>query len=166
MFYTIEGNQIDPNCNIADKVQTLMVTYFLYLFILRIELTYISQFITMVKRQTRNTIALNSKKGKQKKLQPQDKHRKRGRKTRQEVLTNLLETYSIDNSSQVRQEIRGWKREIQTDEEDNEAEEEIMDFITDPGNIRGRLSLFHQTVHTYWIVKCLLAKAMQSFHLH
>ena len=41
-----------------------------------------------------------------------------------------------------------------------------MDFITDPSNTRGRLTLFHQTVHTYYIVKCLLAKAMQSFPPH
>ena len=38
-----------------------------------------------------------------------------------------------------------------------------MDFITNPGNTMGRLTLFQQTIHTYWIVKCLLAKAMQSF---
>ena len=34
----------------------------------------------------------------------------------------------------------------------------------DPGNTRGRLTLFQQTVHTYWLVKCLIAKAIQSFH--
>ena len=39
-----------------------------------------------------------------------------------------------------------------------------MDFVTDPGNTRGHLSLFSQTVHKYWIVKCLISKAMQSFH--
>ena len=39
-----------------------------------------------------------------------------------------------------------------------------MDFITDPRNTRGRLSLLNQTVHTYWIMKCVLAKAMQIFH--
>ena len=47
--------------------------------------------------------------------------------------------------------------------EDNEAEEEILDFINDPANTRGRLTLFQQTIHTYWTMKCLLAKAMQSF---
>ena len=69
-------------------------------------------------------------------------------------------------SSTVRQEIRGWEREIQTDEEDTDAEAEIMHFITDPSNTRGHLSLFHQTVHTYWIVKCFLAEAMYSFLPH
>ena len=69
----------------------------------------------------------------------------------------------MGNSSKTRQEIRGWERDIQIDPEDNETETEIMDFITDPGNTRGRLTLFQQTIHTYWILKCLLAKAMQSF---
>lgn len=71
----------------------------------------------------------------------------------------------LGNSPVVRQEIRGWEREIQTDPEDNEAEAEILDFITDPGNTRGRLTLLNQTIHTYWIMKCLIAKAMQSLPL-
>ena len=39
-----------------------------------------------------------------------------------------------------------------------------MDFVLNPENTRGRLSLFNQIVHTYWIMKCLLAKAIQSLH--
>ena len=46
--------------------------------------------------------------------------------------------------------------------EDNEAEAEILYFITYPGHTRGHLTLFNQTVHTYWIVKCLIAKSIQS----
>ena len=118
----------------------------------------------MVKRQTRKSLAHTIDKGKQKMLQPEEKNRKRGRKTKQEVLMNLSSTYSLGNSSQVRQEIQGWEREIQRNEEDNEAKVEIMEFVTDPGNTRGRLSLFNQTFHTYWIVKFLLAKAIQSIH--
>ena len=68
----------------------------------------------------------------------------------------------MGNSSIVRQEIRGWEREIQTDPEDNETEAEILDFIIDPGNARGHLTLFNQTIRTYLIVKCLIAKAIQS----
>ena len=55
----------------------------------------------------------------------------------------------MGNSAVVRQEIRGWEQDIQTDPEDNEIEAEILDFITDPGNTRGRLTLFQQTIHTY-----------------
>ena len=70
----------------------LMVYYFLFLSILR-------PVSIMVTRQTRNHIA----KGKQKQLQPEASLRKRGRKTRQEVLHNLSAHYDMGNSSMVRQ---------------------------------------------------------------
>ena len=70
----------------------------------------------------------------------------------------------MGNSVAVCQEIRGWERDIQTDLEDNETETEILDFIIDPGNTRGCLTLFQQTIHTYWILKSLLAKAIQSLY--
>lgn len=40
-------------------------------------------------------------------------------------------------------QIRGWERDLQTDPEDTEVEAEILDFIHDPGNTRGRLSVFN-----------------------
>ena len=49
----------------------------------------------------------------------------------------LSSIYSLGYYSQVRQEIHGWEREIHTNEEDNEAEAEILDFVTDPGNTQG-----------------------------
>jgi hypothetical protein len=61
-------------------------------------------------------------------------------------------------------QIRGWERDLQTDPEDTEAEADILDFIYDPGNTRGHLSLFNQAIHTYWLMKCLLAKAIQCAH--
>ena len=36
-----------------------------------------------------------------------------------------------------------------------------MDFVFNRGNTGGRLSLLHQTIHTYWTLKCVLAKALQ-----
>ena len=119
---------------------------------------------TMVKRQTRQSVAQNQDKGKHKMVKPEAETRKRGRKTKQEVLENLLTVYSLGNPPQVRKVIHGWERESQSNEEDNEAKAEILDFITYPGNTKGRLSLFNQTVHAYWIMKCFLAKAMQSLH--
>ena len=40
-----------------------------------------------------------------------------------------------------------------------------MDFISDPGSTRGRVSLFQQSVKTYWKMKCVLAKAMASMEV-
>lgn len=101
-------------------------------------------------------------KGKQ--AQPVYPLNKRRRKSNLEKLQQLAGNYEMGNSVTVRQAIKGWEKEIHTEPEDNEAEADILDFITDPGNTRGRLTLFQQTVHTYWILKSLLAKAIQSMH--
>ena len=37
-----------------------------------------------------------------------------------------------------------------------------MEFILDLDNTRGRVSLFQQTVKTYWKFKCVLAREMES----
>lgn len=37
-----------------------------------------------------------------------------------------------------------------------------LDFLTDPGNTRGRVSLFQQIVKMYWCLKCVLAIALMS----
>jgi len=34
--------------------------------------------------------------------------------------------------------------------------------IPDPGNTRGRMSLFKQSLHVYWVMKRLLAKAIKQ----
>ena len=112
----------------------------------------------MGKRRATN----QSGKGKQVK-QEESKPKKRGRKSTQERMETLLDSYVQTNTSRTRQEIRGWEKEIQIEPEDIAAEEDALDFIKDPANTRGRLSLFQQTIHTYWTMKCLLAKAMQSF---
>ena len=110
-------------------------------------------------------MAQNQDIGKQKMVKSVAKTSKQGRHIKKEVIENLSTTYSLGNPPQVGNVIQGWEKESYSNEEDNEAEEEIIDFITDPRNTRGHLSLFNQTVHTYWIMKCVLTKAMQIFHL-
>ena len=66
----------------------------------------------------------------------------------------------MGNLATVRQDIKGWEKEIYRDHEDIETEVDILDFTMDPGNTRGHLTLFQQTVHTYWILKSFLAKAI------
>ena len=34
--------------------------------------------------------------------------------------------------------------------------------IHDPGNTRGRMSMFKQSLHIYWVMKRLLAKALEQ----
>lgn len=40
--------------------------------------------------------------------------------------------------------------------------EEWSTLLPDPGNSRGRLSMYKQALHMYWVVKHLLAKAMEQ----
>ena len=65
------------------------------------------------------------------------------KKTRKEVMENIFDIYVAGNPPQVRNIIQGWERESNQKEEDIEQQEATMDFISDPENIRGRLSLFH-----------------------
>lgn len=47
-------------------------------------------------------------------------------------------------------------------QEDSEPEmEDWGNLIPDLGNTRGRLSLYKQALHVYWVLKRLLAKAME-----
>lgn len=48
-------------------------------------------------------------------------------------------------------------------EEDSEPKmEEWGDLISDPGNTKGRMTLYKKTLHVYWVLKRLLAKALEQ----
>ena len=104
-------------------------------------------------------------KGKKKMAQNNVGISKRGRRLKKEIMENLFEVYAAGNSLQIRNVIHGWERESDSKEEDIEVQEENMDFVFVPGSTRGWLSLFHQSIHTYWALKCVLAKALQSFQI-
>ena len=90
---------------------------------------------------------------------------KRGRKTNKQTLENLADVYEAGNLIHIRKAIHGWERQTDSDDEDLKEQEAKMDFILDPGSIRGRVSLFQQSVKTYWKMKCVLAKAMANMEV-
>lgn len=47
-------------------------------------------------------------------------------------------------------------------EEPSDPEMEWNTLISDPGNTRGCLTLYKQALHMYWIMKHLLARAMEQ----
>ena len=53
----------------------------------------------MVKRQTRKILVQNQDKGKQKIVKSATETSKRGRKTKQEILENISQAYSVGNPS-------------------------------------------------------------------
>ena len=81
---------------------------------------------------------------------------------KKEVMENLFDVYSLGNPPQIRNVIQGWERESNSKEEDIEVQVEMMDFVSDATNTRGRLSLLHQYIHTYLNLKCVLEKSLQS----
>ena len=68
---------------------------------------------------------------------------------KKEVMENLFDIYSSGKPPQIHNIIEGWERESNNKEEYIELQEDTMDFISDPRNTRGRLTLFHQSIHTY-----------------
>ena len=87
---------------------------------------------------------------------------KRGRKSNKQILENILDLYDLGNPVHIRNTIQGWERQSDDEDVDLKEQEAKMDFTSDLGNTRGRVSLFQQSVKTYWKLKCVLAKAMSS----
>ena len=87
---------------------------------------------------------------------------KRGRKTTKEVMENIYNIYEKRNPTHIRDTIHGWERENNHEYEEIKKQKAILDFIYDPRNTRGRLSLFYQSVNTYWKIKCVIANAMTN----
>ncbi len=47
-------------------------------------------------------------------------------------------------------------------EEDSEPKmEEWGDIVPNPGHTRGRMMLYRQALHVYWVMKHLLARALE-----
>ena len=78
------------------------------------------------------------------------------------MLHEIAQVYDAGNQDTIKSKIHGWEVHTDSEEEDMDAQLSQMDFLTDPGSTRGRVSLFQQSVKTYWKMKCLLAKAMAS----
>ena len=87
---------------------------------------------------------------------------KRGRNSNKKILENIADLYDSFNQVHIRETIEGQKRQSDDEDDDLKEQETRMDFISNPGNTRGRFSLFQQSVKTYWKFKCVLAKAMLS----
>ena len=87
---------------------------------------------------------------------------KRGRKTNQQTLESLAKSYETRILMDIQKTIQGWERDSDDEEDEIQSQQEGIHFLSDPGNTRGRVSLFQQSVKTYWKIKCVLAKALSS----
>lgn len=90
--------------------------------------------------------------------------RRPGRKARQTVehkIQRVERAYMQNTNPKIRRIIQNMEDEaIQAQLESEMEDWELL--VHDPGNTRGRMSLFKQSLHMYWVMKRLLAKALEQ----
>lgn len=65
-------------------------------------------------------------------------------------------------------DIRRIIRHLEEEAIQRQSESELEDWeyiLSNPGNTRGRMTLYKQTLHVYWVMKRLLAKAMEQISM-
>lgn len=112
----------------------------------------------------------NRKRGKGQKRETQEEGEKSRkdtssvRKTRRTVdhrVRRAERAYQSNTNPAVRRIIRHLEEETLQEQSEDEMEE--WEFLLhDPGHTRGRMSLFKQSLHIYWVMKGLLAKALEQ----
>ena len=76
-------------------------------------------------------------------------------------MKTLIYTYMVGNPPEVRAQIACWERELNDNIKNQDIPvEEWEDMVQDPGNTRRRHTLFRQTIHQYWVMKNVVARAM------
>lgn len=113
---------------------------------------------------------LNKKRGRGQKRRMQEegensrKDTRPVRKTRRTVdhrVRRAERAYQSNTNPAVRRIIRHLEEETLQEQSEDEMEEwELL--LHDPGHTRGRMSLFKQSLHIYWVIKGLLAKALEQ----
>ena len=88
-------------------------------------------------------------------------NRRRGRRTTQSVVQEATQAYQEGTNEDIRRIIQNLESEVLEEQSASETEE-WTEMIRDPGNTRGKLTLYRQSLHIYWVLKCLLAKAMEQ----
>lgn len=90
--------------------------------------------------------------------------RKRGKKDMRRRLQEAEAAYVLDTNPNIRRMIEQLEEEAMQENSDPEMED-WEQFLPDPGHTRGRMSLYKQSLHVYWGMKRLLAKAMEQVAL-
>lgn len=88
--------------------------------------------------------------------------KQRGRKPEVEKSVFMINAYMAGNSSEIHVQINGCEQELRSIIENKEiprGEWEVL--ISDPGNTRRRNSLFNKILQQYWIMKHVIARAME-----
>lgn len=99
--------------------------------------------------------------GSQERSSPSPVGKRRGWKTLKHKVHEAERAYSEETNADIRRIIQDLEAAAMQEELDPEMEDwEYL--LPDPGNTRDRLSLYKQALHVYWVMKRLLAKAMEQ----
>jgi len=89
---------------------------------------------------------------------------RKARRTMEQKIQRAERAYMQNTNPRIRRIIQNLEEEALQAQSEPEMEEwELL--VQDPGNTRGRMSLFKQTLHLYWGMKRLLAKALEQVAL-
>jgi len=99
--------------------------------------------------------------GRQEFRTPSPTRQRRGWKTMKHMVQEVEKAYNEGTDANIHMLIQ--ELETKAMREDSEPEmEDWGNLIPDPGNTGGRLSLYKQALHVYWVVKQLMEKAMEQ----
>jgi len=83
------------------------------------------------------------------------------RKTLKRRIQRVEQSYSENTNADIRRIIQQLEEEATQEQVDSKIEGwEYL--LSDLGNTRGRMTLYKQALHVYWVMKRLLAKAMEQ----
>ena len=69
--------------------------------------------------------------------------------------------YREGTSEDILRIIQDMEASVREEQSDSETEEWAK-MIRDPGNTQGRLTLYRQSLHIYWVLKRILAKVFEQ----
>lgn len=78
-----------------------------------------------------------------------------------EALNEAEQAYNLDSNAHIRNIIDAMEERVLEEPSDPEMDDWASQ-LPDPGHTRGRLTLYRRALHTYWVLKHLLAKAMEQ----
>lgn len=86
---------------------------------------------------------------------------RRARQTFEHKIQRAERAYVQNTNPKIRRIIQNMEEEAIQAQSDSEMEDwELL--VHDPGNTRDKMSLFKQSLHIYWVMKRLLAKALEQ----
>ena len=83
-----------------------------------------------------------------------------GRNPLERLIHEAMTPYRVRTDVGIRKILEDWEEQIKEEVDSEEEMESWQEVISDPGDMRGRLTQFNQNLYLYWLMKSLMGKAM------